>query len=43
VFGKVVAGMDVVDKIEGAKTGHRGGHADVPIDDVVIEQASVVA
>ena len=43
VFGKVVAGSDVVDTIEGSKTGQRGGHADVPIDDVVIERASEVA
>ena len=39
VFGKVVSGMDVVDKIEGVKTGNKGGHGDVPVTDVVIEKA----
>ena len=39
VFGKVVAGTEVVDKIEGVKTGRSGGHADVPVDDVVIQKA----
>ncbi len=39
VFGKVVAGTGVVDKIEGVKTGRTGGHADVPVEDVVIQKA----
>ena len=39
VFGKVVSGQDVVDRIEGVKTGNRGGHGDVPTEDVVIEKA----
>ena len=39
VFGKVVSGTDVVDKIEGVKTGNKGGHGDVPVTDVVIEKA----
>lgn len=39
VFGKVVAGTEVVDKIEGVKTGRSGGHADVPVEDVVIQKA----
>ncbi len=39
VFGKVVAGTDVVDKIRAVKTGRRGYHDDVPKDDVVIEKA----
>lgn len=39
VFGKVVAGTEVVDAIEGARTAHRGGHDDVPLEDVVIERA----
>ena len=37
VFGKVTEGMDVVDKIKGVKTGNRGPHGDVPVDDVVIK------
>jgi peptidyl-prolyl cis-trans isomerase B (cyclophilin B) len=39
VFGKVVGGTDVVDKIAGVKTGNKGGHGDVPTEDVVIEKA----
>ena len=42
VFGKVVEGRDVVDKIKQVKTGKRGGHADVPVEDVIIERADVV-
>lgn len=41
VFGKVVAGQDVVDKIKGVKTGRKGFHHDVPQEDVVIEKAVV--
>jgi peptidyl-prolyl cis-trans isomerase B (cyclophilin B) len=41
VFGKVVEGMDVVDRIKGVKTGHSGFHQDVPRDDVIIERAEV--
>ncbi len=41
VFGKVVEGMDVVEKIKGVQTGSRGGHQDVPKDDVVLERAEV--
>jgi len=43
VFGKVVGGTDVVDKIKGVKTGRKGFHDDVPNEDVVIEKAVVVA
>ena len=39
VFGKVVSGTDVVDKIKAVKTGSKGGHSDVPAEDVVIEKA----
>ena len=41
VFGKVVEGMDVVDKIRAVKTGSKGGHQDVPIESVIIEKATV--
>ncbi len=41
VFGEVTAGMDVVDKIKAVKTTHKAGHADVPMDDVVIESVVV--
>ena len=43
VFGKVVDGTDVVDAIEKVKTGSRGGHGDVPLEDVLIVKASRVA
>jgi peptidyl-prolyl cis-trans isomerase B (cyclophilin B) len=42
VFGKVVEGQDVVDKIKSVKTSRTGMSADVPVDDVVIEKAEVV-
>ena len=42
VFGKVVDGTDVVDKIKAVKTGSAGFHQDVPKEDVVIEKAEVV-
>ena len=41
VFGKVTAGMDVVDKIKGVKTGNKGFHQDVPNEDVVITSVTV--
>ena len=41
VFGKVTAGIDVVDKIKGVKTGNRAGHQDVPAEDVVIQKAEI--
>jgi peptidyl-prolyl cis-trans isomerase B (cyclophilin B) len=40
VFGNVVQGSEVVDAIERVKTGHKGGHGDVPIEDVVITTAA---
>ena len=43
VFAKVVSGTEVVDAIEKVKTGNKGGHGDVPLDDVVILKASRVA
>ena len=42
VFGKVVAGMDVVDKILKVKTTSKAGHRDVPAEPVMIEKASVI-
>ena len=42
VFGKVVEGFDVVDQIEGVKTGNKGFHQDVPKDAVVITKAEIV-
>ncbi|ALD90244.1 Peptidyl-prolyl cis-trans isomerase (rotamase) - cyclophilin family [Cupriavidus sp. H18C1] len=42
VFGKVVEGTDVVDKIKGVRTGSAGFHQDVPLEDVVIEKAVVL-
>lgn len=42
VFGKVVEGQDVVDKIKKVHTGNKAGHQDVPVEDVVIESAEVV-
>ena len=43
VFGKVVAGTEVVDAIRSVKTGRKGFHDDVPLSDVVIEKAVAVA
>lgn len=41
VFGKVVAGTEVIDKIAKVKTGNRNGHQDVPVEPVIIERAEV--
>ncbi len=41
VFGKVVEGMDVVDKIRAVKTASKAGHQDVPVEPVIIEKATV--
>jgi len=41
VFGKVVQGMDVVDKIRTAETGQKGPHGDVPIKPILIKQATL--
>jgi peptidyl-prolyl cis-trans isomerase B (cyclophilin B) len=40
VFGKVTAGMDVVDKIKKVATTSRNGHQDVPVENVIIESAT---
>ena len=42
VFGRVVEGQDVVDKIAAVKTGSRGGHSDVPREPVTIEKVTKV-
>ena len=43
VFGKVVEGMDVVDKIASVQTANKGGYANVPVNAIVIESAEVVS
>ena len=43
VFGKVVAGTEVVDAIERVRTGRKGFHDDVPLEDVVIQRVTEVA
>ena len=40
VFGKVIEGQDVVDKIAKVSTGSANGHQDVPNENVIIEEAS---
>ncbi len=42
VFGKVIAGMDIVDKIATVKTGRSGMHRDVPLEEVVIEKTEIL-
>ena len=41
VFGRVTDGMDVVDKIAGVQTGNRGGHQDVPVEPVTIQEVTL--
>lgn len=41
VFGKVSAGMDVVNKIKAVSTGNRGMHQDVPLEAVIIEKVTI--
>jgi peptidyl-prolyl cis-trans isomerase B (cyclophilin B) len=43
VFGRVVEGSEVVDAMEKVKTGRKGFHDDVPVDDLVIESVSELA
>ena len=42
VFGKVVSGREVVDAIEQVRTGRKGGHDDVPVEDVTIVRATLL-
>jgi peptidyl-prolyl cis-trans isomerase B (cyclophilin B) len=42
VFGKVTEGQDIVDKIVAVKTGSKGFHQDVPVDDVIIQSVEVL-
>jgi len=42
VFGQVVEGKDVVDRIKTVRTGRSGGHQDVPVDAVIIEKAEII-
>jgi peptidyl-prolyl cis-trans isomerase B (cyclophilin B) len=41
VFGKVIAGTEVIDKIAKVKTGSKNGHQDVPTESVIIQSAEV--
>ena len=43
VFGKVIEGAEVVDAIEKVPTGSKSGHGDVPLEDVTIQRATVLA
>jgi peptidyl-prolyl cis-trans isomerase A (cyclophilin A) len=42
VFGKVVDGMDTVDTIRKATTGNKGGHQNVPLQNIIINTAKVI-
>lgn len=42
VFGKVIAGMEIVDKIKAVKTTSKAGHRDVPVETVIIEKATII-
>ncbi|HZF85813.1 MAG TPA: peptidylprolyl isomerase [Burkholderiaceae bacterium] len=43
VFGKVVSGTEIVDALRKVKTGRKGFHDDVPVEDVLIEKATVLS
>lgn len=43
VFGKVISGMEIIDKIKKVRTGSKGFHRDVPLEDILIERAALVA
>ncbi len=42
VFGKVVEGMDIIDKMKKVRTSSRGGHQDVPVEDILITKAEII-
>lgn len=42
VFGKVINGMDVIDKIKVQPTGGKMGHQDVPVEDITIDSAEII-
>jgi peptidyl-prolyl cis-trans isomerase B (cyclophilin B) len=42
VFGEVVEGMDVIEKIKGVATTMKAGHQDVPAEDVIIVNAEII-
>lgn len=42
VFGEVISGMDIVDAIKKVKTTFRGGHDDVPKEEIIITKASII-
>ncbi|MBN2684625.1 MAG: peptidyl-prolyl cis-trans isomerase [Pontiellaceae bacterium] len=42
VFGKVVEGMDIVNKIKGVQTGIKAGMQDVPVEPIIIESVSII-
>ena len=41
VFGRVVEGMDVINKMKGCETTSRSGHQDVPVVEIIIESAEI--
>ena len=43
VFGRVIEGTEVVDAIEKVQTGSKSGHGDVPLEDVTIQRATLLA
>ena len=42
VFGRVVQGTEIVDAMESVRTGRKGGHDDVPLEDLVIQRVTLV-
>jgi peptidyl-prolyl cis-trans isomerase B (cyclophilin B) len=42
VFGRVVSGTEIVDAIERVRTGRKGMHDDVPVEDVIIKSVALV-